>query len=1147
MLKRVKIEPKTVDGVFIGYAKSSKSCQFLVHKFEHPEIKENKVIESDNVEFFENIYPYKTRHEQSSGGSKRPRDELSENVHNEYNPRRSTHQRTSTTFGSNFVIFLLENKPQTFKEAMSSSDSSFWKEAINSEIDSILSNHTWELVDLPPGNKPSGSKWIFERKTKTDGTIEKYKARLVVKGFKQKEGLDYFDTYSPVTRITSIQMLISLAAVYGLEIHQMNVKTAFLNGELEEEIYMEQPESFVVPGKGNKVCKLIKSLYGLKQAPKQQHAKFDQTMLANSESESGLHLSPQILKISGLFWSCTITSKSAAFTSQPMDNNATNVILAYLDTICRDLVMTNERLDRMIGQRDQVGCPDTRQEEGCSSCELQGKNIIPYTPMNLECCVVASSGQLDVVADLPRVEVFESPYGDTLGDVRLREEQTLVVLLPIDKSTHTLVDPCANQGESTLVCELPTTSEDVNEDQLTHECIPLLEHMCGVLKKSQVSDGVYRVDLDGACDSLNILCGKSLASSFVHRDHVYGNVVNDGICLFEVGLLGRVSLFLNVSLLLKKNVIRGCGSDILGEGRANLGLDPWLLLPFDPGTLRECGNFYTSDLMLGQDDKQCLIVGANKGRQGTDLRSNTFQERKDDTGTTTEGNQLECGITRVGLKLKNVGPWEIEIPLVPTRDISDINATKRMLESKFDMKDLGVTDAISGIRIQRTPQGLALSQSHYIKKVLDKFKYMEFGIAKTTLDVSFALRKNKGESDSQLEYTCIARSTMESEFIALDKAGEEAEWLQNFLEDIPYWPKPVAPVCLHCDSQAAIGRAGSMMYNGKSRHIQRRHNTVRELLSSGIITVDYVKSKDNVSDPLTKGLSREGMERTSKEMGLRPRTSQHGASEGDVNMINELLNHCPDYWDMLNSNNQNALHVVILNNQDKVVRFLLDSDKYDCLVYEIDSYGNTLLHFLADSGNHVPELINHPRAKKMSFDKQNHTLLDIALSCTATTKKVKKKYEYVPNPNAEMGIGVKMQLDDEVGTRVKMQLREDDRDKVKKTDQIELKSIMKVAQIHIVAATMIMTVTFAAGITLPGGLRATPIALSRDGNSNQENSISCICCFQCHCLHILSYCHMEDGSGKGPITRVYCMRPYHVRLRDHMAAALPITPRSQRA
>ncbi|PHT37190.1 hypothetical protein CQW23_24890 [Capsicum baccatum] len=119
---------------------------------------------------------------------------------------------------------------------------------------------------------------------------------------------------------------------------------------------------------------------------------------------------------------------------------------------------------------------------------------------------------------------------------------------------------------------------------------------------------------------------------------------------------------------------------------------------------------------------------------------------------------------------------------------------------------------------------------------------------------------------------------MESEFIALDKAGEEAEWLQNFLKDILYWPKPVAPVCIHCDSQAAIGRAGSIMYNGKSRHIRRRHNTVRELLSSGIITANYVKSKDSVSDPLTKGLSREGVERTSKGMSLRLRTSQHDSN-----------------------------------------------------------------------------------------------------------------------------------------------------------------------------------------------------------------------------------------------------------------------------
>ena len=112
-------------------------------------------------------------------------------------------------------------------------------------------------------------KWIFKRKMKADGAIDKYKARLVVKGYKKREGLDYFDTYSPVTRITSIRMLIAIAAVYKLEIHQMDVKTAFLNGDLKEEIYFEQPEGFIVPGQEQKVCRLIKSLYGLKQAPKQ--------------------------------------------------------------------------------------------------------------------------------------------------------------------------------------------------------------------------------------------------------------------------------------------------------------------------------------------------------------------------------------------------------------------------------------------------------------------------------------------------------------------------------------------------------------------------------------------------------------------------------------------------------------------------------------------------------------------------------------------------------------------------------------------------------------------------------------------------------------------------------------------------------------
>ena len=110
-------------------------------------------------------------------------------------PRRSKRQRTSTSFGPDFLTYLLENEPRTFKEVVTSPEAPFWKEAIDSEVESILSNHTWKLVNLPLGNKPLQCKWIFKRKMKANCAIDKYKSRLVVKGYKQREGLDYFDTY----------------------------------------------------------------------------------------------------------------------------------------------------------------------------------------------------------------------------------------------------------------------------------------------------------------------------------------------------------------------------------------------------------------------------------------------------------------------------------------------------------------------------------------------------------------------------------------------------------------------------------------------------------------------------------------------------------------------------------------------------------------------------------------------------------------------------------------------------------------------------------------------------------------------------------------------------------------------------------------
>ncbi|KAL0298331.1 UNVERIFIED_CONTAM: Retrovirus-related Pol polyprotein from transposon TNT 1-94 [Sesamum radiatum] len=228
-----------------GYVETSYALRFLVIKSEIPGIEVNTIVEFRDAVFLEDVFPMKIGIPSSvSLNDSLASTSIPENVEKMTNvgvnpnstsltheesdiPRRSKRARVVKDFGSDFVTYNIEDDPVTFKDAMASSE-----------------------------------------------------AKLVAKGFKQKEGIDYFDTYSPVARLTTIRVLIALASVYNLSIHQMDVKTAFLYGELEEEIYMNQPEGFVAHGNERKVCKLVKSLYRLKQAPKQWHEKFDQTILA---------------------------------------------------------------------------------------------------------------------------------------------------------------------------------------------------------------------------------------------------------------------------------------------------------------------------------------------------------------------------------------------------------------------------------------------------------------------------------------------------------------------------------------------------------------------------------------------------------------------------------------------------------------------------------------------------------------------------------------------------------------------------------------------------------------------------------------------------------------------------------------------------
>ncbi|GJT42224.1 zinc finger, CCHC-type containing protein [Tanacetum coccineum] len=259
-------------------------------------------------------------------------------------------------------------------------------------------------------------------------------------------------------------------------------------------------------------------------------------------------------------------------------------------------------------------------------------------------------------------------------------------------------------------------------------------------------------------------------------------------------------------------------------------------------------------------------------------------------------------------------------------DRVQVDLTNFFLSSRFSMKDMGKADVILGIRIKHESNGIAISQSYYIEKVLKKFNYFDCTLVSTPMDTSEKLMPNNGQAVSQrvigcLMYvmtctrpdiafvvvlegytdascssntednsstsgwvfllgggaiswgskkqTCITGSTMESEFVALAAAGKKVEWLKNLLLEIPLWSKPIAHISIRCDSAATLAKAYSQMYNVKSRHLGVRHNMIRELITNGVVSIEFVRSQRHLADHLTKGLARDLVLKSAEGMGLK--------------------------------------------------------------------------------------------------------------------------------------------------------------------------------------------------------------------------------------------------------------------------------------
>ncbi|KAK1647072.1 hypothetical protein QYE76_064877 [Lolium multiflorum] len=278
-----KLEPKAEKCIFIGYPKETIGYTFY-HK------SEGKIFVAKNGTFLEKEFLTK-----EVTGRKVELDEIDESIlvdqssavpevvpvpptpateeandndHETSNeettePRRSTRERaTPDWYDPCLNVMIVDNNdedPATYEEAMMSPDSNKWQEAMKSEIGSMYDNKVWTLVDLPDSRKAVENKWIFKRKTDADGNITVYKARLVAKGFRQIQGVDYDETFSPVAKLKSVRILLAIAAFFDYEIWQMDVKTAFLNGDIEEELYM-------------------RSIYGLKQASRSWNRRFDKVI-----------------------------------------------------------------------------------------------------------------------------------------------------------------------------------------------------------------------------------------------------------------------------------------------------------------------------------------------------------------------------------------------------------------------------------------------------------------------------------------------------------------------------------------------------------------------------------------------------------------------------------------------------------------------------------------------------------------------------------------------------------------------------------------------------------------------------------------------------------------------------------------------------
>lgn len=298
--KRQKLDSKAAKCVFVGYDNNSKGYRVWNPKTGKIEISRDVVFLLEESMATLDVGAEEKADKDANGGNASNKNTKDEGVNDYVTPVQQQNERsaicdvddrnvvdrrlrdrstitatkrlTYLASGEHFAMSATSEEPRTYEQAIQADDRKQWERAMDEEYDSLIKNRTWTLVKAPDDQRVIDNRWVYKVKRDPDGSTDRYKARLVVRGFTQEYGIDYHETFSPVVKFTSIRAILALAAAKQMKLKQFDVKTAFLNGDLEENVYMSQPIGYD-DGSG-RVCKLLKSLYGLKQASRCWNRKF---------------------------------------------------------------------------------------------------------------------------------------------------------------------------------------------------------------------------------------------------------------------------------------------------------------------------------------------------------------------------------------------------------------------------------------------------------------------------------------------------------------------------------------------------------------------------------------------------------------------------------------------------------------------------------------------------------------------------------------------------------------------------------------------------------------------------------------------------------------------------------------------------------